>query len=81
MAQRADAFGDLVERGPQLCVLGHEHVVQRVEARSADVPVVTMRLDVKRIGFAKQDAQGAGRGFAGFFVEADIDWHVSLLCV
>jgi hypothetical protein len=54
MAQRADAFGDQVERVPLLGVLRHEHQVQAVELRPGDVPVEVVRHQVERVAVGQQ---------------------------
>ncbi len=48
--QGADTLGDRIDRVPQLRVLQHEHVVQRVEHRAGHVPVEIVRGEVQRVG-------------------------------
>ena len=57
MAERADAFGDQVERIPLLGVLAHEHQVQGVELRPGDVPVEVVRHQVERVAVGEQAGQ------------------------
>ncbi len=85
MAQRADAFGDDVERVPLLGVLPHEHQVQGVEHRAGDVPVEIVRHQVERVAVGEQVRQALGDPGAIGVGNADVDagwfscFHAALL--
>ena len=73
MAERADAFGDQVERVPLLGVLRHEHQVQAVELRAGDVPVEVVRHQVQRVAVGQQRGQPLHDLLAIAGADADVD--------
>ncbi|KAG1522705.1 hypothetical protein G6F50_018668 [Rhizopus delemar] len=73
MAERADAFGDAVQRVPLFRVLRHEHQVQRIEHRPRDVPVEVVRHQVQRVRVGQQLGQFTGDGGAVLVRNADVD--------
>jgi hypothetical protein len=73
VAERPDAFGDGVERVPQLGVLGHEHEVERVEHRTFHVPVEVVGLEIERVGVGQQARQALRNLLAVLVSDADID--------
>ena len=71
--ERTDPLRDRIQRGPQLRVLGHEHLVQGVEHRAFDVPVEGMRLEVQRVGVGEHLRQAIGDALAVLRRDADVD--------
>ena len=75
MAQRADAFGNLIQRHPEFVILCLEHGVQAVEARTGDIPVISVGLGIECISLRQQNAQGVSGRITGFVVQTDIYRH------
>src|SRR5690606_491396 len=74
-AQGADAFGDVIQRRPFFGVLGHEHLVQRVEQRTSDVPVEVVRHQIQGIAVGKHLGKFGGDSSTVFIGNADVDAH------
>ena len=72
-AQGADAFRDLIQRIPELLVLGVEHPVQGVEHRTGHVPVESMGLAVQHPGVGQQPSQTIGNLLTLVLGDADVD--------
>jgi hypothetical protein len=72
-AEGAHAFGDAVHGCRQLGVLLLEHLVERAEHRSGDVPVEALRFQVKRVGVGEQVRESVRDGLAIGRADADLD--------
>ena len=72
-AEGADALGDRVQGVPELCVLLHEHQVQRVEHRPGDIPVEAMGFGVEHRAVGQHPRQARGDLLPLVGGDADID--------
>jgi hypothetical protein len=79
ITQRADAFGDEVERCPQLGVFVHEHEVQRVEHGAFHVPVEVVGLEIQRVGVGEYTRQALHDLLAILALDADVDERGGLI--
>src|SRR5437667_3189688 len=71
----ARALRDLVDELVELLVLRLEELVQVVELRAGDVPVVIARLGVEQILVRQQGVQDLHDRLTGAFGDRDVDFH------
>jgi hypothetical protein len=74
-ADRAGALGDLVDDVVELRVLRLEELVQVVELRADDVPVVVAGFGVQDVLVGEQGVQDIGNGLTLVVGNADVDVH------
>ena len=71
--QRPNALSDLIHGERKLVVLLFEHQMQRIEHGPFDVPVIVVRLEIKRVAVCKHARKAIGDGPPVCFRNPDVD--------